>query len=493
MLPRGAGDRVVAVEAGATEAPLRLTGGSDHRFVGEVGEGRGADVAPDLLYRVVRPDKLLLGVHVYAVVAGTRDRRRGDPEVDFRRPGLEEKPDQLSARVPPHDGVVYDDDALALYHRGERVKLEPETELAHPIRRLDKGPAYVAVLYEPLGVGYAASLRVPDRRRDAGVGDRYHDVRLGRSLLGEQLPHPLARPRDLPAVEAGVGAGEVHVLEDAQGGARALAPEAVQSRVVYDNDLAGGDLTQEAGADNVEAAGLAGDGVAALDLADAQGPEAVRVAEGDELVAEDHGHRVGPLKAPHGRPHRLAHGPALFEFLHGGGRDKGRVRGGVELEALPRKLLPQTHGVHQVAVVRNSDVELAAAVELGLGVLPGGRARRRVSDVAQSDVPGLKCGEPGGVEDLRDEAHVTHGRGARAVGDGYPGGLLATVLEGVEAEVRALGQLPLQHTRLLLGHGAMLDAAPNNDEVTLLDPDAPAPKLHPETTLDDKEELVLLV
>src|SRR3712207_8666298 len=52
---------------------------------------------------------------------------------------------------------------------------------------------------------------------------------------------------------------------------RALAPVAVQAVIVYDRDLAGRNLPEKAGADDVEAAGLAGDGVATLDLADAQG------------------------------------------------------------------------------------------------------------------------------------------------------------------------------------------------------------------------------
>jgi hypothetical protein len=117
----------------------------------------------------------------------------------------------------------------------------------------------------------------------------------------------------------------------------------------------------------------------------------------------------------------LADRTALFQFLHGRGGYKGRVRGRVELEALLRELPPQAHGVHQVAVVGDGDVELAAAVELGLGVLPRRGAGGRVPDVTQGDMPGLERGEPRLVEDLGDEAHVTHGRRPLAVGDGYPG------------------------------------------------------------------------
>src|SRR3712207_6445352 len=129
---------------------------------------------------------------------------------------------------------------------------------------------------------------------------------------------------------------------------RALAPVAVQAVIVYDRDLAGRNLPEKAGADDVEAAGLAGDGVATLDLADAQRSEAVRVAKGDEFVAEDHGHRVSPLEAPHGGPNRLANRPTLLELPHRGGGDKGRVRGGVELEPLLGEFLLEPRDVHEV-------------------------------------------------------------------------------------------------------------------------------------------------
>ena len=62
--------------------------------------------------------------------------------------------------------------------------------------------------------------------------------------------------------------------------------------------------------------------------------------------------------------------------------------------------------------------------------------------------PASSAARPASVEDLGDETHVAHGGRALPVGDGDPGRLLATVLEGVEAEVRALGELPLELARV---------------------------------------------
>src|SRR5688572_26834749 len=55
---------------------------------------------------------------------------------------------------------------------------------------------------------------------------------------------------------------------------------------------------------------------------------------------------------------------------------------------------------------------------------------------------GLEGREARPVEDLRDEPHVAHRRSALPVGDGDARRLLSPVLEGVESEIRALGQLP---------------------------------------------------
>ncbi len=66
---------------------------------------------------------------------------------------------------------------------------------------------------------------VPLGGRDARVRDPHHEVRLHRRLLGQQLAHPAPRPVHLPAVEAGVGAGEVDELEDAEVGVHAVGRE----------------------------------------------------------------------------------------------------------------------------------------------------------------------------------------------------------------------------------------------------------------------------
>src|SRR5215204_6068933 len=168
----------------------------------------------------------------------------------------------------------------------------------------------------------------------------------------------------------------------------------------------------------------------------------MRVPKSDELVTEDHGHRVSAFEMAHRPPDRLPDREPALEFPHRSGRDIGGIRGRVEPEAVLGQAIPQLSGVYEVAIVGDGHVYVAATAELGLGVLPGGGPGRRVADVAERQVSGLEGGEARSVEDLRDEAHVSHCGRALAVGDGDAGRLLAPVLEGVEPEVRALGQLP---------------------------------------------------
>src|SRR5829696_417305 len=433
--------RVVAVEAGAAEAVLSLFCGGDHRIRREVGQGGCPDLDPNLLHGQVRAYKLVRTIHVDAVVAGAFDRGRRDPEVDLGGAGLEQQLDQFAAGVAAYDGVVHDDHPVAFDHARQRVEFEPDAELAHTVGRLDKSPTYVAVLYEAFRVRDAAPLRVADRRHHPRIWDGDDHVGLGRRLLRPTLTHPVPGACDFATVEARVGTGEVHVFEDAEGAARGLGPVARQALVVYNDDLAGLHVAQEIGADDVQAARLAGDGVTALDFTDAEGTEAMRIPKSDELVTEDHSYRVSAFEAAHRLPDRLPDREPTLQLPHGRGRYVGSVRSRVEPEAILGQSIPQLPGVYEVAVVGDGHVYVAATAELGLCVLPGSGAGRRVADVAEGQVSGLEGGEARSVENLRDEPHVAHRGRALPVGDGDARGLLAPVLEGVESEIRALGKL----------------------------------------------------
>ena len=123
--------------------------------------------------------------------------------------------DERLHRVAAHDRVVDDHDALAR-DLVERVELDPDALPPQLLVGLDEGAPDVAVLDQALLEGDARALREAHRGRRAGVGDRHHEVGVGRRLLGEPLPHAHARGVHGGAAEAGVGPREVDVLEDAE-------------------------------------------------------------------------------------------------------------------------------------------------------------------------------------------------------------------------------------------------------------------------------------
>ena len=215
---------------------------------------------------------------------GWRDRRRADAHVHFLRAGLAQHLDDLRRGGAAHDGVVDDDDALALDHLLQRVELQVDALVAHALVGLDERAADVAVLDEALGVGDAGLVRVADGGGGRGVRHADDDVGVDGRLAGQLAAHVHAhRVQQLVADDA-VGAGEVDVLEDAEGVALLLdGLHRVEAVLVDDDRLAGLDLADERRAEVVEGAGLGGDDPAvAVELADAERADAVGVAHGDQ-------------------------------------------------------------------------------------------------------------------------------------------------------------------------------------------------------------------
>ena len=109
---------------------------------------------------------------------------------------------------------------------------------------------------------------------------------------------------DAPAVEPAVGPGEVDELEQAQAWVDLLGREraaAANAGGVDDHHLAGLELADEVGADDVEGRGLRCQHPAAVEPAEAQRAEAVGVAHADDaaLVGEHEAERARQLRQHH--------------------------------------------------------------------------------------------------------------------------------------------------------------------------------------------------
>ncbi len=303
--------------------------------------------------------------------------------MDLEGAGLPEHPDLGALGVAADDRVVDDDDPLAADHVLEGVELEADAELAERLAGLDEGAADVRVLHEALAVGDAGLLGEPDRGRRAGLGDGHHQVGVDGVLDGQLPAHRDPRLVDVAAGDGGVGAGEVDVLEHAALGLRLGELVGAQAVLVDDDQLAGLDLADAAGADGGQRGVLAGDDPAAGEPAEDQRADALRVAGGVHGVLVHPDEREGALELrQHLEGPLLERGVRVVREQRG---DQARVVGGgllglaqveVELVLLLRERLDhllELVGVDQVAVVAERDRAAVAGAERRLRVLPGAR------------------------------------------------------------------------------------------------------------------------
>ena len=293
--------------------------------------------------------------------------------------GFTQHPHECPLSVTANDGVVHDDEPLALDDLTERVELEADAELADGLVRRDEGAPHIGVLDQALPIGDARLLRVADGRGGPGLGRRNDQVGLDGVLASQGAAHLHPGLVHDPAVDGGVRAGEIDVLEDAALGLRLGKPLAAQAELVDGDELTRLDFADEGRADDVEGGRLGGDHPPALYSPQDEGTDALRVASGIQgmFVHED--------EAEGAAQHRQDFEGA---FLDGRGRvvdqQGGHERGvggvaaaqlpGVHVEALRAALhhvLAQLRRVDEIAIVRQGDGEAGVAAEGRLSVLPG--------------------------------------------------------------------------------------------------------------------------
>ena len=205
-----------------------------------------------------------------------------------------------------------------------------------------------------------------------------------------------------------------------------------------------------AGADRGEGGVLGGDHPAAVEAAEHQRPDALRVAGGVQRVLVHPDEAEGALQQrQHLERPLLERGVGVVGEQRGdqaGVVGRGLDGAGVQRRARRRgragrrPAAASSCGVDQVAVVAERDRAVGGRAERRLGVLPGARAGGRVAAVADREVA-LERRERRLVEDLRDQAHVLVDQDLAAVADRDAGRLLAAVLQRVEAEVGQLGDV----------------------------------------------------
>ena len=112
--------------------------------------------------------------------------------MDLGGAGLAQHPHQGPLGVAAHDGVVDDDEALALDDLAQGVELEADAELAQGLGGLDEGAPHVGVLHQALPVGDAGGLGVADGGRGARLRRGDDEVGFHRVLAGQGGAHLVA-------------------------------------------------------------------------------------------------------------------------------------------------------------------------------------------------------------------------------------------------------------------------------------------------------------
>ena len=272
---------------------------------------------------------------------------------------------------------------LPLHHLGQRVELHPQAVVAQLLAGLDERARDVAVLDQPVVLRDAGCAREALRRGVAGVGDRDHEVGLDRRLAGEDLAHPAAHRLERAALELGVGAREVDVLEHAQRAAGRTRPPGGSRcpRSPIETSSPGCDLAHQLGADDVERAALGGDHVAARRAR--PGRAAAAPAGSRKATTESLGHDHGRVGARAGVSITSATASSIrsagWRAISAAMISESEVER--KRDALGRQLVVELDRVDEVAVVGERDRAAVVAVD-GLRVVPAAAAGGRVAHVA---------------------------------------------------------------------------------------------------------------
>ena len=264
-----------------------MVGQLHHVAEAEIAERIHTDDFSDLLNRVVVGDELVFVVNIRAVVTFGHKGRRADPHVDLLRAGLAQQVDGAAAGGAPDDGVIDQHHALALHHGADGVQLDIDLIFPHILRGRNKGAADVFVLDKAHAVGDPGLPGVAHGGVQTGVRHADDDVRLHGMLQREERTGPLTGHMNAAAVDHGVGAGKVDELKNAQSPGRDAAVGSVGLDAVFvrHHDLSGQNIPLKAGAHGVQSAAFRGEHHAAvLQPPHAQGTEAVRVPDGDQLA-----------------------------------------------------------------------------------------------------------------------------------------------------------------------------------------------------------------
>ncbi len=287
--------------------------------------------------------------------------------------------------------------------------------------------------------------RITERRGRARIRHRHDDIRDCRRFARERPPMLLADLIHVAAVNLAVGPREIHVLEDASLGRRVRErTHRSQPALVDDDHLARIDFSNIFGAHQVQRAGLRRHDRRAVQIAEYQRTEALRVAHRDHRIFRQHHQRVRAAHLRQCLRHPLRQGRLVRR------RDQMNHHLAVRrrLENRARRLQPfaQLLEIYNVAVVRERQPAARILDNQRLAVADSRRASRRVA-VMPNRAGAFELLDDRAVEDVGDQTHPAMRDQRLAVRRHDSRRLLPAMLLRVEPEVREVGRLRVSIAR----------------------------------------------
>ena len=435
---RVVGHGIVAVVTGQAERIFWKAGGGDHAILRKIIEGIGVEVFADFLEGMVGGHKLAAIGKINAIDAGVHVGRATDEHMDFFGAGFLEVVDAGLAGGAADDGIIHNDDALALDQLGDEVELHADVEIADELRGLEEAAADIVVADKGHLEGDAGLEGIAEGGAVAAVGHGDDDVGLDGKFAGELAAHVHADFIDVAVGDVAVRAGEIDVFKDAEGAALLFGKglEALKALLVDDDNLAWLDVADKFGVDQVERAGFAGKDVGIAEFAYAEGAETEGVARANQFLFRHEDEGIGAFQFAQAVDERVlaAVGVRLGEQV----QDDLAVHGGLENGAASFEFVAQAGGIGEVAVVGDGDLAAGAIHSEGLGVFELGGAGGGIAGVADGHVA-HEIVQNFAVKNLRNEAHAAMGAELAAVAGDDAGAFLAAVLKGIEAVISEFG------------------------------------------------------
>ena len=228
--------------------------------------------------------------------------------MNFLRPGIAHHANQLAAGGAADDGVVDQDDALALENGAYRIQLEFDAKISHALAGLDERPPHVVITDQAKLERDATLAGITHGRSDAGIWNRNNEIGIHRGFSSQLAAQFFAALVYGTAEDHAVRAGEVHMLEDAAGLRQRGRIEARRNAFRADDDhlprLHFADILR---ADKIESTGFRSKDNCVADLprrsrntTHRQGTEAARIAGGENVRRRHHHQRKCAFHPPQG-------------------------------------------------------------------------------------------------------------------------------------------------------------------------------------------------